>query len=98
MSWFLYILRCGDGSFYAGITQDVEERLKRHNVGDGAAYTRAHRPVSLAFVVKYETYKEARRREMEVKKWGRRKKEELIQSVGSSHSFGANFAPRNSAG
>ena len=43
--WSVYIARCGDGSLYTGIAKDVEARLKCHNAGRGAAYTRAHRPV-----------------------------------------------------
>ncbi|MBI4434431.1 GIY-YIG nuclease family protein [Candidatus Uhrbacteria bacterium] len=84
MAWLLYILQCADGSFYVGIAQDVAERVKRHNSGDGAEHTRAHRPVVLVHTESYATYIEARRREIQVKKWGRRKKGELIRGVKES--------------
>jgi len=46
--WYLYVLHCGDGTLYCGITTDLERRLDQHNAGTGARYTRGRRPVSLA--------------------------------------------------
>lgn len=46
--WFLYVLRCADGTLYTGITTDPARRLKQHNAGRGASYTKARRPVELA--------------------------------------------------
>lgn len=48
-TWYVYLLRCADGSLYAGITTDLDRRLAQHNAGTGAKYTRARRPVSLAW-------------------------------------------------
>ena len=45
--WYVYIVRCSDGSLYTGITKDVEARVSMHNAGRGAKYTRARRPVEL---------------------------------------------------
>ena len=47
-SWFLYVLKCNDGSLYCGVTTDLDRRLEQHNSGTGARYTRARRPVEMA--------------------------------------------------
>ena len=87
--WYLYVLCCADGSFYVGITQDAVERVRRHNAGDGAEHTRGHRPVVLVHTESYATHREARRREVQVKKWGRIKKAALIGgTVSPLTSFG----------
>ena len=49
MAWYVYMLRCGDGSLYTGSTTDVARRLREHQNGTGAKYTRARPPVSLAY-------------------------------------------------
>lgn len=77
--WFVYILRCSDGSLYVGISNDVEHRIKRHNAGTGAKYTRSHRPVVLVWSELAETASAARKREAEIKTWPRMKKLKLIQ-------------------
>ncbi len=46
--WFVYLMRCADGSLYCGVTTDLARRLAEHNAGTGARYTRARRPVALA--------------------------------------------------
>ncbi len=76
--WFVYIVRCADNSLYTGITTDVEARVKRHNSGAGARYTRARRPVVLVRVEKAESESAARKREMQIKGWTRKKKESLV--------------------
>ena len=48
-SWYLYILRCADGSLYTGITTDISRRLRQHNNGSAAKYTRCRRPVVLVY-------------------------------------------------
>ena len=72
-SWFVYILRCADGTFYTGVTTDPERRLREHNVGGklGARYTRARRPVALAHVELAAGKAEAYRREAAIKKLAR---------------------------
>jgi putative endonuclease len=78
--WFCYMVRCADRSFYVGITNDVEERVKRHNWGVGPSYTAKRRPVALVWTQSYESSDAARRREKEIKGWSRTKKFELVRS------------------
>ena len=77
---YAYILRCGDGSYYAGWTNDLKKRLEDHNLGRGAKYTRAHLPVILVYYESFETKAEAMRREAAIKKLSRSQKERLIAS------------------
>ena len=76
--WYLYILRCGDGSLYTGITTDVERRLETHRQGRGAKYTRGRGPLELAYQEECGTHSQALRRELEVKAMPRAQKEQLI--------------------
>ena len=78
--WVVYIVRCRDGSLYTGITVDVDQRIERHNVGEGAKYTRSRRPVVLVRTEKHASESKARKREAEIKSWTRDKKEQLIRS------------------
>jgi len=78
-NWFVYILRCGDGSLYVGISNNVTERVKRHNAGKGAAYTRSHLPVVLLWTEAAASESAARKREAQIKKWRRIEKLTLIQ-------------------
>lgn len=77
--WYIYIVKCRDGSLYTGISNHVEERVKRHNEGKGAAYTRSHRPVVLVWKESAETESAARKREAEIKGWTRTEKLNLIK-------------------
>ncbi|MFC1599112.1 GIY-YIG nuclease family protein [Patescibacteria group bacterium] len=77
--YYVYILECADGSFYTGITNNINNRIKRHNSGKGSKYTRARLPVKLLYKEKYNSYKLAFRREIEIKGWRREKKEKLIK-------------------
>ncbi|OGK15662.1 hypothetical protein A3H80_02225 [Candidatus Roizmanbacteria bacterium RIFCSPLOWO2_02_FULL_37_19] len=78
MSYFVYILQCADSSYYTGCTNNLEKRLKEHNDSKrGAHYTKLRRPVILKYKEKYETLIEGRRREKEIKGWGREKKQRL---------------------
>jgi putative endonuclease len=77
-TWSVYILKCADGSLYTGISTDVEERVKRHNEGRGAAYTRSHRPVVLAWAEVAASESAARRREAQIKGWTRVEKQRLL--------------------
>ena len=72
------MVRCRDNSLYSGITNNLEERVKKHNEGTGAKYTSSHRPVTLVLSEKYSEPSEARKRELEVKKWPKDKKERLV--------------------
>ena len=77
--WSVYILRCSDESLYVGISNNVEERVKRHNAGIGAAYTRSHCPVVLIWTEQVESESAARKREIQIKGWTRIKKLNLVQ-------------------
>ncbi len=77
--WSVYILRCCDDSLYVGISNRVEERVKRHNAGMGAAYTRSHKPVVLIWKEPAASESSARKREAQIKGWPRSKKLNLVQ-------------------
>jgi predicted GIY-YIG superfamily endonuclease len=81
---FTYLLRCADGSLYCGYTTDLDARVATHNSGKGAAYTRSRRPVVLAWSESHPTLSEALRREAEIKRWPRAKKEALVAGDGVS--------------
>ena len=69
---YTYILECSDGTYYTGWTNDLEKRVKMHNAGRGAKYTRARRPVILAYYEVFQTKEEAMRREWEIKQLSRK--------------------------
>ncbi|MEJ2405562.1 MAG: GIY-YIG nuclease family protein [Candidatus Thiodiazotropha sp.] len=79
--WCLYIVRCADGSFYTGITNDLERRVLEHNSGVGAKYTRGRRPVMLAYSEIHDDRSEACKREYAVKRMSRQQKHRLIQAA-----------------
>jgi putative endonuclease len=70
----VYIAKCSDGSLYTGYTNDPEARIRRHNAGAGARYTRSRRPVSLAYVEVLSGRAEALRREVAIKRMTRKEK------------------------
>ena len=76
--WTVYILRCGDGSFYTGIAKDVAARVKQHGEGRGATYTRTRLPVKLIYQQEGLTHSKALIREAQIKAMPRSKKEEII--------------------
>jgi len=78
-SWKLYILRCGDGSLYTGITTDVEKRLEAHRSGKGAKYTRGRGPLELVYREDCADHSAALKREWEIKQLSREEKEKLIE-------------------
>lgn len=78
---FVYILECSDKTLYVGCTNNIERRLHQHNNSKyGAHYTKLRRPVTLLYKEEFDTLKEARAREAEIKTWPRGKKLELIQN------------------
>ena len=79
--WYLYILRCGDGTFYTGITTDVDKRLEAHRSGRGAKYTRGRAPLEVIYRECCGTHSDALKREMAVKRLSREEKQALIFSV-----------------
>lgn len=76
--WWVYLLRCRDGTLYAGITTDPERRLKQHNAGTASKYTRSRRPVSMVYRERAKTHGAALRRELAIKKLSRAAKDSLI--------------------
>lgn len=78
MAWFVYILRCRDGSLYTGYTDDVERRLSVHRSGRGAKYTRSRLPVELAYWEELPDKSAALKREAAIKKLSRQQKLQLI--------------------
>jgi len=79
MSFWLYILRCSDGSYYTGHTDDLERRIAQHQSGEIPCYASQRLPVRLVFSEEFQTRAEALERERQVKGWSRAKKEALIQ-------------------
>ncbi|HDH50277.1 MAG TPA: GIY-YIG nuclease family protein [Nitrospirae bacterium] len=76
--WYLYILKCNDGSLYTGTTPNLQRRIKSHNDGSGGRYTRCRLPVSLIYSESYSIKSDALKRELQIKGWSRAKKESLI--------------------
>ena len=77
---YTYILRCADGTYYCGWTDDIDERIKTHNDRKGAKYTRGRTPVKLVYLEQYDTKSEAMSREYAIKRLSRKQKEELISN------------------
>jgi putative endonuclease len=75
---YFYVLECSDGSFYAGYTTHLERRIREHNTGKGAKYTRGRRPVVLHHVKAFSTKSEALREEFYFKKLTRKQKEQYL--------------------
>ena len=78
MSWYIYILRCGDDTLYTGITDDVEKRFAAHAAGKGAKYTRGRGPLILVYTEEVEDKSAALKREHAIKKLPRTEKLKLI--------------------
>lgn len=83
--WQVYILKCGDGSLYTGITRDLLERILTHNQGTGAKYTRGRLPVRLVYAEAVEDRPTALRRELAIKKLSRERKLRLINARTAAH-------------
>jgi len=77
--YYVYLLRCSDGSIYTGSTSDLSKRVQRHNSARGAKYTKYRRPIKLIYSEGYKTLIEARRRENEIKGWKKEKKLKLLK-------------------
>jgi predicted GIY-YIG superfamily endonuclease len=77
--WYVYILRCADGTLYTGITKDIERRLEQHNAGTASRYTRCRLPVRLEYQEDQVGQGTALKREVAIKKLTRRQKEMLFQ-------------------
>ncbi len=76
--WVVYLVRCSDGTFYCGMSSDLDARIAVHNTGRGAKYTRGRGPVTLAWAMTAQTKSAAMSLEALVKKMSRKEKEELV--------------------
>jgi len=76
--WWVYLLRCADGTLYTGISTDPDRRLSQHNAGTASRYTRARLPVRMLWREAQNGHGEALRREVAIKKLPRSEKEKLI--------------------
>lgn len=75
----VYMVRCADGTYYAGYTNNLPKRIKRHDAGTGAKYVRGRGPVTLVYAQRYRSYKSAVHAERQLKKLTRREKEEVVR-------------------
>jgi putative endonuclease len=78
LKWAVYILKCGDGSLYTGITNDLGRRMEAHIQGKGAKYTKGRGPLTLVYQEDFESRSAASRREIEIKKLSRVEKHRLL--------------------
>lgn len=75
---YVYVLECADGTLYTGYTTDPERRVREHNAGEGARYTRGRTPVELVYTEEYDTRSAAMSREYEIKQLSRSEKQTLL--------------------
>ncbi len=80
MPFYVYILLCCDGSFYTGYTKNLDVRTKLHQNGNGARYTKLHKPQRIAYVQLFDLRSEAMKREREIKKLSHQQKLALVSS------------------
>jgi putative endonuclease len=80
--WFLYVLKCGDGTLYTGITNDMQRRLRQHNDGSASRYTRSRLPVKLVYREPCRSRSLALRKEWAIKRLPRKEKEHYIRNNG----------------
>ena len=81
MAWFVYMLRCRDGSLYTGYTDDIERRFAVHQSGKGAKYTRSRLPVELVYQESLPDKSAALKREAAIKKLSRQQKLQMIEKT-----------------
>ena len=81
MGWWVYIVKCSDGTFYTGVSNNLKARIKKHNSGEGAKYTQSRRPVELVYKEKSLDRSRSLKREIEIKKLKRSEKLELINTI-----------------
>lgn len=85
--YYTYLLQCSDNSLYCGYTNNIDKRVKIHNDGKGAKYTKNRLPVELVYYEEFKTKSEAMRRECEIKKLSKNKKMELIKRINNVWHF-----------
>ena len=86
---YTYILECKDGTYYTGWTNNLEKRMKEHNEGKGAKYTKARRPIKLVYFETFESKIDAMKREYAIKQMKRSEKIKLISSINDTLSVKA---------
>jgi predicted GIY-YIG superfamily endonuclease len=79
VNFWVYIVRCADGSYYTGHTDDLEKRIAQHQSGEIEGYTSSRLPVKLVFTEEFPSRAEALACELRIKGWNRKKKEALIR-------------------
>ena len=79
MKYYTYILRCKDNSYYTGYTNDLEKRIRAHNEGRGAKYTKGRAPVELVYYEEHSEKSQALKREWAIKHLSRKEKEKLCR-------------------
>ena len=87
MENYTYIVRCADGTLFTGWTNDLKKRIKAHNDGKGAKYTKTRRPVELVYFEHFATKEEAMSREYHIKQLKRSQKQALIDRMDKSHEI-----------
>ncbi len=80
MAYYVYVILCTDGSFYTGYTKNIDTRIKLHESGKGARYTRMHKPQEIAYLELFDTRAQAMKREKAIKKLTHQQKLNLINS------------------
>tara|TARA_B100001939_G_C16466748_1_gene415418 strand:- start:243 stop:497 length:255 start_codon:yes stop_codon:yes gene_type:complete len=81
MEWCVYMLLCDDNTIYTGITNDLKKRFENHISGKGARYLRGRKPLEIVYTENFQNRSMATKREIEIKKLTRRKKEALIKII-----------------
>ena len=98
VAFWAYLLRCGDGSFYAGHTDALEARIGAHQAGRGSGHTARRQPVSFAWAQDFPSRLEALEAERRIKGWSRAKKEALIAGDWDRVSLAVSYGARASTG
>ena len=80
MSYYVYVILCIDGSFYTGYTKNIDTRIKLHESGKGARYTKMHKPQKIAYLELFDSRAQAMKREKQIKKLTHQQKLNLISS------------------
>jgi putative endonuclease len=80
MPYYVYILLCKDGSYYTGHAKNVKHRIEQHRKGQGARYTRMHKPAKIVYVEEFNSRSDAMKREREIKSFSHSKKQRLVDS------------------
>jgi len=81
---WVYIMNCNDGSYYTGVTKDINKREALHNSGKGAKYTNSRKPVSLVYFEKHPSRSEAMKREYAIKQLTHQQKQKMVENFFSS--------------